>query len=353
MNRAPTLEWFGTATFRIRTDGLDLFFDSYLDRLPGVPPVGLSTREVGRADFVFVSHAHFDHLWGADVLARQTGAVVVCSPESARCLRDLDLPEEQLLVVTGGETVHCEPSGRVRARVLPALHSCLFAHNDRDTSVPCLGDVRLERATSTAEGRCVLHVGLPRTCAGRSGAPHHARCMLVPRRRRSGLSADNATRLGPCQRQRRILAGDLRRPTPRCGLAGHQRATQRGRGALPGNGGKLHGGSGSRAPCGSRGLLSPRSSVPRPALGRCRTSRCCSECRWVGVLRHGVRDSSPVVRVSRRLWGRNAGRLAIGPASIECPEVARTTCAHSVRLPHTAQMFEEVEPERCYALRNN
>ena len=143
MNRAPTLEWFGTATFRIRTDGLDLFFDSYLDRLPGVPPVGLSTREVGRADFVFVSHAHFDHLWGADVLARQTGAVVVCSPESARCLRDLDLPEEQLLVVTGGETVHCEPSGRVRARVLPALHSCLFAHNDRDTSVPCLGDVRL------------------------------------------------------------------------------------------------------------------------------------------------------------------------------------------------------------------
>ena len=39
-----TLEWFGTATFRVRHAGLDLFFDAYLDRLPGLDPVGLSHR---------------------------------------------------------------------------------------------------------------------------------------------------------------------------------------------------------------------------------------------------------------------------------------------------------------------
>jgi L-ascorbate metabolism protein UlaG (beta-lactamase superfamily) len=134
-----TVEWFGTATFRIRAGGQTLFFDAYLDRLPGLEPVGLSTAEVSEADFVFVSHAHFDHLAGADVIALGTGATVVASPESARCLRACGVPEEQLLVVTGGETVHCGPSARVR--VLPALHSCLFAHSDADTSVPCLGNL--------------------------------------------------------------------------------------------------------------------------------------------------------------------------------------------------------------------
>ena len=31
-----TVEWFGTTTFRVRGSGIDLFFDGYLDRLPGL-----------------------------------------------------------------------------------------------------------------------------------------------------------------------------------------------------------------------------------------------------------------------------------------------------------------------------
>jgi L-ascorbate metabolism protein UlaG (beta-lactamase superfamily) len=146
-----TLEWFGTATFRVRDAGLDLFFDAYLDRLPGLEPVGLSTAEVGQADFVFVSHAHFDHLYGADTLALGAGATVVASPESARCLREAGVPERQLLVVTGGETVHCGPATKVR--VLPALHSCLFAHSEVDTSIPCLGDLDVSAQDRTATVR--------------------------------------------------------------------------------------------------------------------------------------------------------------------------------------------------------
>ncbi len=141
MNRggAITLEWFGTSTFRIRAAGLSLFFDGYLDRLPGLPPVGLSLANVDEADYVFVSHAHFDHICGVDVLARRTGAVVVSTPESARILRSAGLPEQQLLMVTGGETVDC---GRdVRVRVLPALHACLFAGSSADAGTECLGDL--------------------------------------------------------------------------------------------------------------------------------------------------------------------------------------------------------------------
>ncbi len=74
-----TLEWFGTATFRVRDAGLDLFFDAYLDRLPGLEPVGLSTAEVDRADFVFVSHAHSQHDGGqlAYLLTTARGSVLV------------------------------------------------------------------------------------------------------------------------------------------------------------------------------------------------------------------------------------------------------------------------------------
>ena len=149
MPAATILEWFGTATFRVRAAGLDLFFDAYLDRLPGLDPVGLSTAGVDKADFVFVSHAHFDHLYGAEAIATRTGATVVCSPESARCLRAAGVPDAQLLVVTGGETVECGPSTSVR--VLPALHSCLYAHSEVDTALPCLGDLGLSAQARAAK----------------------------------------------------------------------------------------------------------------------------------------------------------------------------------------------------------
>ncbi len=147
------LEWFGTSTFRVRTRGISLFFDAYLDRLPGLDPVGLSTAQVDEADFVFVSHAHFDHVCGADVVARRTGATVVATPESARVLRTVGVPDEQLLVVTGGETVDCGHD--VRVRVLPALHACLFAATGPDSGAECLGDLGV-----SAQRRAAIVAGM-------------------------------------------------------------------------------------------------------------------------------------------------------------------------------------------------
>ena len=161
---AWTVEWFGTATFRARRPGLDLFFDGYLDRVPGLDPVGLSVAEVTRADFVFVSHAHFDHLYGVAPIARSTGATVVASPESARILRLDGVPDEQLLMVTGGETVRCGPGASVR--VLPALHSCLFAAADSDSAVACLGDLGISAQDRWLQVRSALSGGF-----GRAPAP--------------------------------------------------------------------------------------------------------------------------------------------------------------------------------------
>jgi L-ascorbate metabolism protein UlaG (beta-lactamase superfamily) len=77
---------------------------------------------------------------------------VVASPESARYLRASGVPEHQLIVVTGGETVDCGHD--VRVRIVPALHSCLFASSDSDSGVACIGDVGMsaqDRAAKVAE----------------------------------------------------------------------------------------------------------------------------------------------------------------------------------------------------------
>ncbi len=134
-----TLEWFGCATFRVRVDGLTLWFDTYVDRVPGSGDVGLTAAAIDRADFVFLSHAHFDHMLGADTVAANTGAIVVGSYESVRLLRANGVTERQLLPVSGGETIDC---GRdVRVKVYPSLHSCLFAGASLDSGVACLGDL--------------------------------------------------------------------------------------------------------------------------------------------------------------------------------------------------------------------
>jgi L-ascorbate metabolism protein UlaG (beta-lactamase superfamily) len=145
------LEWFGCTTFRVRTNGLTLFFDTYVDRPPGLPEVGLAARDVSEADFVFVSHAHFDHMLGVDTIATATGATVVCSYEVARVLRANGIPDAQILPVSGGEPVDC---GRdVRVRAYPSLHSCLFAAASHESHVDCLGDLGIsaqERAARVA-----------------------------------------------------------------------------------------------------------------------------------------------------------------------------------------------------------
>ena len=136
-----TLEWFGCTTFRLRVDGLTLWLDTYLDRPPGVAPVGLRAAEVAEADWIFVSHCHFDHILGADIVANATGAAVVGSYEAMRLMADGGVPAEQRWPVAGGETIHC--NDQVRVRVFPSIHSCLFASSDADTGVSCLGDLHL------------------------------------------------------------------------------------------------------------------------------------------------------------------------------------------------------------------
>jgi L-ascorbate metabolism protein UlaG (beta-lactamase superfamily) len=119
-----TLDWLGCATYRLSVDGLVIFLDTFMDRVSTAPTVGLTNAEVTEADFVLIGHAHFDHLAGADVIAKATGAKVIGSFESMRVLREAGVPEEQLIGSQGGE--HHRLNEDVTVKVFPSLHSCIW-----------------------------------------------------------------------------------------------------------------------------------------------------------------------------------------------------------------------------------
>ena len=136
-----TLDWLGTATFRLTVGDTVILLDSYIERVPSAPPVGLRIDDVERCDYVLVGHSHFDHLWGADRIATQTGATVVGSYESVRMLVDAGVPNEQVVAVAGGEPLQLGEG--IRARVFPSLHTCLWClgFSDAPPTTVATGDL--------------------------------------------------------------------------------------------------------------------------------------------------------------------------------------------------------------------
>ena len=91
-----TLDWYGCATFRLRLGELVVFLDAYIDRAEGAAGTGLTAGDVDRCDFVVVGHSHFDHLWGAERIARNTGATIIGSFETARVMAAQGVPLGQV-----------------------------------------------------------------------------------------------------------------------------------------------------------------------------------------------------------------------------------------------------------------
>lgn len=123
-----TLDWLGTATFRLTIGDLVIFLDAYMDRVADAPPIGLGSKDVAKADYVLVGHSHFDHIAGAEVIAKNTGARVIGSHESCRVLREAGVPDGQLKASSGGERHRLSPD--VTVRVFPSLHSCTWILTD-------------------------------------------------------------------------------------------------------------------------------------------------------------------------------------------------------------------------------
>ena len=135
------LEWMGCATFRMVVDKeLVVMLDAYVDRVPSARSTGVTCAGIDRADWIVVGHSHFDHLYGAERIAKNTGATIIGSYESIRIMHEQGVPEDQLFPVAGGEKIRL--SKDVVVDVYPSQHSCVWSKDPLPgSSVVCIGDV--------------------------------------------------------------------------------------------------------------------------------------------------------------------------------------------------------------------
>lgn len=137
-----TLDWLGCATFRLTIDNLVVFLDAYIDRVPSAAPIGIAVDDIKRADWIVVGHSHFDHLYGAERIAKATGATIVGSYETIRVMEAQGVPLTQLIPVAGGETIRL--SKDVTVSVFPSQHSCVWSHKAMPASdMVCIGDLKV------------------------------------------------------------------------------------------------------------------------------------------------------------------------------------------------------------------
>jgi L-ascorbate metabolism protein UlaG (beta-lactamase superfamily) len=73
----PTLTWLGHASWQLQTDQHTILVDPFLDDSPTAP---VKADQVA-ADFILISHGHFDHVADAAKIANRTGATVVSNYE--------------------------------------------------------------------------------------------------------------------------------------------------------------------------------------------------------------------------------------------------------------------------------
>ena len=116
------IRWLGNANFEFGYKNKVYLFDAYFDRTPRSHPLGFKAADVSRAEAIFVSHAHFDHISDIGPVARQTGAPVIGAPLTAEVAQRLGVPEKQIIVAKGGETMKF---GDATVEIALAQHSTI------------------------------------------------------------------------------------------------------------------------------------------------------------------------------------------------------------------------------------
>ena len=118
------IRWLGNANFEFAYKNKVYLFDAYFDRTPRAHKLGFTAADVKKAEAIFVSHAHFDHISDIGPVSRQTGAPVIGAPLTAETAKKLGTPESQIVVAKGGESLKF---GDATVEIALAQHSTIQA----------------------------------------------------------------------------------------------------------------------------------------------------------------------------------------------------------------------------------
>ena len=144
-----TLKWLGTAGWEIGDGTTVILIDPYLSRINGprppgagsagtpvpgdtrklygwedavTPDVAVIDSHIQRANFILVTHTHYDHVLDVPHIALKTHATVIGTESTVNVMRAYDVPEERLITVRGGEDFEF---GTFSLKVIPSIHSAL------------------------------------------------------------------------------------------------------------------------------------------------------------------------------------------------------------------------------------
>ena len=112
------LTYYGHSCFGVSVEGADLLFDPFITPNPKAASI-----DVGKvpADYILISHGHFDHVADAVDIAKRTGATVIANFEIAEWFNKQGVDKTHAMNLGGAKQF---PFGRVK--MIPALHSSVL-----------------------------------------------------------------------------------------------------------------------------------------------------------------------------------------------------------------------------------
>jgi len=109
------ITWFGHAAFKIEIAGSIVLIDPWLDDNPTSP---IKASEITKADIVYVTHDHNDHLGDAFNICKRTGATFVATVELGKFAQENSVKNVLGLNIGGGVQL-----GGVRVFIVQAFHT--------------------------------------------------------------------------------------------------------------------------------------------------------------------------------------------------------------------------------------
>jgi L-ascorbate metabolism protein UlaG (beta-lactamase superfamily) len=110
------ITWLGHSCFLVEAEGKRLLVDPFLTGNDAAP---VKAEDV-EADFILLTHGHFDHVSDAPSIAKRTGATVLCNFEVSEWVKKQGVKDDKVVAMNPGGGVK-QPFGRAKMTV--AQHS--------------------------------------------------------------------------------------------------------------------------------------------------------------------------------------------------------------------------------------
>lgn len=72
--------YYGHSSFEIKMKGKTILVDPFISANPKAQSINISDLH---PDYILVTHAHYDHVWDVEAIAKQTGALIIANHEVA------------------------------------------------------------------------------------------------------------------------------------------------------------------------------------------------------------------------------------------------------------------------------